>query len=93
MKGFVILIYVVMDLNIIGITSNKLIKQLHALASSAIDDCSCNPCKNGGSCQAGVNTYTCHCLPAYSGPQCGIGKLTMEFRGYGTNSIYYLACG
>eukprot|EP00057_Strongylocentrotus_purpuratus_P014994 XP_011669468.1 PREDICTED: uncharacterized protein LOC105440709 [Strongylocentrotus purpuratus] len=36
-----------------------------------IIDCSHDPCKNGGTCSDGVNTFTCACDPGYTGPTCG----------------------
>eukprot|EP00057_Strongylocentrotus_purpuratus_P014539 XP_011669013.1 PREDICTED: neurotrypsin-like [Strongylocentrotus purpuratus] len=36
-----------------------------------INDCSPDPCENGGLCSDGVNTVTCACLPGYTGPTCG----------------------
>ena len=35
-----------------------------------IDDCDPNPCKNGGACTDGVNTYTCVCAAGYEGDDC-----------------------
>jgi hypothetical protein len=35
-----------------------------------IDDCSPNPCQNGGSCTDGVNTFTCSCPAGYTGTRC-----------------------
>jgi hypothetical protein len=35
-----------------------------------INDCSPNPCMNGGSCTDGVNSYTCACTGGYTGAQC-----------------------
>lgn len=35
-----------------------------------INDCSSNPCANGGTCLDGVNDYTCSCAPGYGGRNC-----------------------
>ncbi|XP_053229434.1 protein crumbs homolog 2 [Podarcis raffonei] len=35
-----------------------------------IDECTSQPCQNGGSCVDLVNSYQCHCLPGYSGVEC-----------------------
>ena len=35
-----------------------------------IDDCSPNPCQNGGSCTDGVNSYQCTCPAGYTGANC-----------------------
>ena len=37
-----------------------------------IDDCASNPCKNGGRCRDGVNTYECFCANGWEGPHCDI---------------------
>jgi len=37
------------------------------------DECESFPCQNGGACTDGVNSYTCTCLPGYTGPQCQTG--------------------
>ena len=34
------------------------------------DECSSNPCFNGGSCIDGVNSYKCSCAPGYIGANC-----------------------
>jgi len=34
------------------------------------DDCSTNPCVNGGTCRDGVNSFTCDCPPGLSGSTC-----------------------
>lgn len=31
------------------------------------NDCINNPCLNGGTCQDGINNYTCRCKPGYTG--------------------------
>jgi alpha-tubulin suppressor-like RCC1 family protein len=36
------------------------------------NDCSPNPCQNGGSCADGVGTYTCTCTGGYTGTNCQI---------------------
>ncbi|XP_030849105.1 fibropellin-1 isoform X5 [Strongylocentrotus purpuratus] len=36
-----------------------------------INDCSPDPCENGGTCIDGVDTFTCACAPGYIGPTCG----------------------
>ncbi|XP_030844600.1 neurogenic locus Notch protein isoform X2 [Strongylocentrotus purpuratus] len=40
-----------------------------------INDCSPDPCENGGICSDGVNTFTCACYPGYTGPTCGTAIL------------------
>ena len=35
-----------------------------------IDDCAGVTCQNGGSCQDGVNMFTCVCVPGYNGTYC-----------------------
>ena len=35
-----------------------------------INECSSNPCQNGGSCQNNYLEYECDCLPAYTGYNC-----------------------
>lgn len=39
-----------------------------------IDDCVSNPCKNGGECIDGINSYTCKCGKQFSGNDCSISK-------------------
>ena len=43
--------------------------------SSDINDCSNEPCKNGGTCTDGVDSYTCTCDAGYTGKNCEIGRL------------------
>ena len=35
-----------------------------------MDDCLSKPCGNGGTCNDGVNTYTCDCATGFTGPNC-----------------------
>ena len=37
---------------------------------SDIDDCSPNPCQNGGGCTDGVDSYMCACVDGYDGLNC-----------------------
>ena len=40
-----------------------------------IDVCASSPCQNGGNCiLSSANTFTCNCLPGYSGPTCSISE-------------------
>ena len=41
-----------------------------------IDECSPNPCQNGGKCTDLINGYNCTCRPLYSGHNCS-GKLCL----------------
>ena len=34
------------------------------------NECSTNPCQNGGTCVDGCSSYTCQCVPNYSGTHC-----------------------
>ena len=43
-----------------------------------IDDCSPNPCQNGGTCSDEVNNYTCSCVAGYTGYNCSIGTLYIK---------------
>lgn len=35
-----------------------------------VDDCSPNPCANGGTCVDGANAFTCSCTLGYAGARC-----------------------
>ncbi|TKS65227.1 Coagulation factor VII [Collichthys lucidus] len=39
------------------------------------DSCELNPCLNGGSCSTLASTYTCYCLPQFSGLNCELEHL------------------
>ena len=38
-----------------------------------MNDCISNPCLNGGTCQDGINGYTCSCIPGFTGSTCSLG--------------------
>ena len=38
------------------------------------NECSSNPCQNGGTCVDGTNMYTCVCIAGFSGAQCQTSK-------------------
>ena len=50
------------------------------------EECSTNPCWNGGTCVDGCASYTCHCAPSYRRTHCEqlSGNLRVKAR-YGRN--------
>ena len=34
------------------------------------NECSPNPCRNGGACLDGISSYTCRCTSSYTGTNC-----------------------
>ena len=51
-----------------------LIKTTYYPKITDIDECASNPCQNGGTCNDNINSYTCSCIPGYTGNNCEIGK-------------------
>ena len=45
-----------------------------SLLPTDIDECSSNPCRNGGLCVDLINSYQCVCQPGYNGINCKIGE-------------------
>ena len=41
---------------------------------SDVDECSSNPCENGGTCIDGINEYSCQCVAGYTGLNCETGS-------------------
>ena len=42
----------------------------YVFVSVDIDNCSPNPCTNGGTCTDGVDSYTCTCVGGFAGDNC-----------------------
>ena len=65
-----------MHANVIFLFSRDfLIVLIRFMCCIDIDECSSNPCLNGGSCTDQVNGYACICSPKYTGTQCQTSKL------------------
>ena len=41
-----------------------------------IDECSPDPCQNGGKCVDGIDSYSCECVTGFTGDTCGESKLS-----------------
>ena len=50
-------------------------KKLKLVFLSDFNECELQPCGNGGTCVNTPGSYYCNCLPGYTGPDCGTGKL------------------
>ena len=47
------------------------------------NDCLPNPCSNGGICHDAVNSFTCECVPGYSGIKCKTSSyIYLQYRGH-----------
>lgn len=49
------------------------------------DDCTGDPCLNGGICTDGILAFTCECPPGYTGPTCAIETDTLLECSSGTS--------
>lgn len=61
-----------------------------ALPFTDINDCESNPCKNGGTCIDGVNSYKCICSDGWEGAYCetsesaaALGDRWLQGEGWG----------
>lgn len=67
---------------VLGGLSNGQVQGGHSLAytnfpsllSLDVDECSSDPCLNGGSCVDLVGNYSCICVEPFEGPQCETGS-------------------
>ena len=53
--------------------------QENYIVTPDIDDCSPNPCLNGGVCTDKVNDYSCSCKGDWGGKNCQIGMIVVHF--------------
>ena len=45
-----------------------------SLTWTDVNECSSDPCQNGGTCSDRINAYICTCSPGYVGTNCSIGE-------------------
>lgn len=61
------------------------------LSFADINDCESNPCKNGGTCIDGVNSYKCICSDGWEGTYCETSEWSpcrRQFRSVGAGDPY-----
>lgn len=44
-----------------------------------IDDCVNHTCTNGGTCEDGVNSYSCNCVAGFNGNHCQNSELLLFY--------------
>ncbi|XP_068810151.1 sushi, nidogen and EGF-like domain-containing protein 1 isoform X7 [Struthio camelus] len=52
---------------------SQALQLLEAKSKSDEQNCSANPCKNGGTCVRGAESYRCDCGPGFKGRRCELG--------------------
>ena len=53
------------------------------------NECLSNPCQNSGTCEDGVNSYTCTCAPGFTGHDCETGmKNTLRIKKYSSENMF-----
>ena len=57
---------------------------------SDINECDPNPCQNDGTCEDGVASFTCQCVPGYAGDTCDTGKVQKRENGTKINVLILL---
>ena len=53
-----------------------------------INECSSTPCQNGGTCTDAVNSYTCACVPGYTGTNCETGDYNFDKNIHNNNLLH-----
>ena len=59
---------------------------------SDIDDCIIVTCNNGGTCEDGINSFTCVCSYGYTGKFCDTGKQKFSIsRNHGKRGVEFVS--
>ena len=59
---------------------------------SDIDDCISVTCNNGGTCEDGINSFTCVCSYGYTGKFCDTGKQQVSVsRNHGRREVAFVS--
>ena len=59
---------------------------------SDIDDCISVTCNNGGTCEDGINSFTCVCSYGYTGKFCDTGKQKVSIsRNHGRREVSFVS--
>ena len=60
----------------------------YVFISIDIDNCSPNPCNNGGTCNDGVDSYTCTCVAGFMGDDCDASRYLLQVLFFLMNMVY-----
>ena len=52
----------------------EIVIQLEHFPYLILDVCQSNPCQNNGTCAEVINSFTCQCMPGWTGTKCETGK-------------------